>query len=517
MFIIIIVKSLLLCGLLSFGSLTAVRQILCEYCPKKNVCNETKLCSPAEPDKTTHCYASWKNGTDGVELVMKGCWLDHESCYNKMECVASEATANVYFCCCEGELCNQNFSYRALPTPTEPVVNKSPVPHVHQTSKVLVTVICALVPIAGISIFIIAMFYAWQHYRYCQRFHRSIYREQIPTIDPNIIAPNQYLQFHLLELIARGRFGMVWKAKLRDEYVAVKVFPIQDKESWINEQEIYNIPHLQHENILKFIAAKQDTNSGDLWLITEFQAKGSLSDYLKGNLITWTELCRIGETMARGLAFLHEDIQGPKGQDIKPAVAHRDFKSKNVLLRSDLSALIADFGLALKFEPSKAPGSTHGQVGTRRYMSPEILEGAITFTRDAFIRIDMYACGLVLWELMSRCSAVDGPIDEYQLPFVEEIGQHPTLEEMQQIVVVKKIRPVIKDGWHKNANMDLLCTTMEECWDPEADARLSAKCVEERFIHMISTNIISTSEASTPSIVIMSTGQEIPSKETNIC
>lgn len=64
--------------------------------------------------------------------------------------------------------------------------------------------------------------------------------------------------------------------------------------------------------------------------------------------------------------------------------------------------------------------------------------------------------------------------------------------------------------------MDLLCTTIEECWDQEADARLSAKCVEERFIHMISTNI-STSEASTPSIVIMPTGQEIPSKESNIC
>ena len=100
--------------------LTAVKQLVCEYCPKKNVCNETVLCSPAEPDKNTHCYASWKNGTDGVELVMKGCWLDHESCYNKMECVASGATANIYFCCCEGEMCNQNFSYRAPPTPTEP-------------------------------------------------------------------------------------------------------------------------------------------------------------------------------------------------------------------------------------------------------------------------------------------------------------------------------------------------------------------------------------------------------------
>lgn len=48
------------------------------------------------------------------------------------------------------------------------------------------------------------------------------------------------------------------------------------------------------------------------------------------------------------------------------------------------------------------------QVGTRRYLAPEVLEGAINFQRDAFLRIDMYAMGLVLWELMSRCKAADG-------------------------------------------------------------------------------------------------------------
>lgn len=41
-------------------------------------------------------------------------------------------------------------------------------------------------------------------------------------------------------------------------------------------------------------------------------------------------------------------------------------------------------------------------------MAPEVLEGAISFQRDAFLRIDMYAVGLVLWELISRCTAADG-------------------------------------------------------------------------------------------------------------
>lgn len=41
---------------------------------------------------------------------------------------------------------------------------------------------------------------------------------------------------------------------------------------------------------------------------------------------------------------------------------HRDFKSKNVLLKNDLTAVLADFGLAVRFEPGKPPGDTHGQV-----------------------------------------------------------------------------------------------------------------------------------------------------------
>ena len=52
------------------------------------------------------------------------------------------------------------------------------------------------------------------------------------------------------------------------------------------------------------------------------------------------------------------------------------------------------------------------QVGTRRYMAPEVLEGAIQFQRDAFLRIDMYACGLVIWELISRCCAQDGNFED---------------------------------------------------------------------------------------------------------
>lgn len=180
-----------------------------------------------------------------------------------------------------------------------------------------------------------------------------------PSPELGMIQPLQ-----LIELKARGRFGAVWKAQMLTDYVAVKIFPLQDRQSWATEQDIYNLPQMKHENVLKYIAAqKRGGNLNiELWLITEFHEHGSLADYLKGNLITWSDLCRISETMARGLAFLHDYVSPQLGYLAKPAIAHRDFKSKNVLIKRDLSACIADFGLALKFEPGKNPGDTHGQV-----------------------------------------------------------------------------------------------------------------------------------------------------------
>jgi serine/threonine protein kinase len=78
--------------------------------------------------------------------------------------------------------------------------------------------------------------------------------------------------------------------------------------------------------------------------------------------------------MAKGLAYLHDDIPGVGSIDAKPSIAHRDFKSKNVLLKSDLTACIADFGLALKFDAGKSAGETHGLVCYHMWQSVLLVE-----------------------------------------------------------------------------------------------------------------------------------------------
>ncbi|XP_064182745.1 activin receptor type-2A-like isoform X1 [Anguilla rostrata] len=470
-----------------------------------------------ETDKRKHCFATWKNTSGSIEIVKQGCWLDDVNCYDSSECVEKKEGPDVFFCCCEGNMCNKKFFYNPDTTPPVP----STLNPFTQQPPLFNTLLYSLVPIMGIAAIILFSFWMYRHHKlaYPPVLVPTQHAFHIMIEDPGPTPPSPLLgqkPLQLLELKSRGRFGCVWKAQLLSDYVAVKIFPIQDKQSWQHEYETYSLSGMKHENILHFLGAeKRGTNMDvELWLITAYHEKGSLTDYLKANVVSWNELCHIAQTTARGLAYLHEDIPGLKDGH-KPAIAHRDIKSKNVLLKTNLTACIADFGLAQRFDAGKSAGDTHGQVGTRRYMAPEVLEGAINFQRDAFLRIDMYALGLVLWELAARCTAADGPVDEYMLPFEEEVGQHPSLEDMQEVVVHKKLRPVLRECWQKHAGLAMLCETIEECWDHEAEARLSAGCVEERVIQMQrQTNIIGPEEIVT--VVTMVTNVDFPPKESSL-
>ena len=79
----------------------------------------------------------------------------------------------------------------------------------------------------------------------------------------------------LLEIKARGRFGAVWKGQLGGEHVAVKIFPLQDKQSWLAEQGIYSLPQMSHENVLKFIGKDKITNDIIFPELRSFRGSGS--------------------------------------------------------------------------------------------------------------------------------------------------------------------------------------------------------------------------------------------------
>ena len=77
----------------------------------------------------------------------------------------------------------------------------------------------------------------------------------------------------------------------------------------------------------------------------------------------------------------------------------------------------------------------------------QVLEEMINMNHfESFKRADVYALGLIYWEIARRCN-VGGVYDEYQLPYYDLVPSDPTIEEMRKVVCVDKQRPSIPNRW----------------------------------------------------------------------
>ncbi|XP_010187492.1 PREDICTED: activin receptor type-1C [Mesitornis unicolor] len=307
----------------------------------------------------------------------------------------------------------------------------------------------------------------------------------LPLLVQRTIARTIVLQ----EIVGKGRFGEVWRGKWCGEDVAVKIFSSRDERSWFREAEIYQTVMLRHENILGFIAAdnilgfiaadnKDNGTWTQLWLVSEYHEQGSLFDHLNRGTVTAQAMVRLALSVASGLAHLHMEIVGTQG---KPAIAHRDLKSKNILVKRNESCAIADLGLAVKHDSvlNTIDIPQNPRVGTRRYMAPEILDDTMNMNIfESFKRADMYSLGLVYWEIARRCS-VGGITEEYQLPYYDVVPSDPSIEDMRRVVCEQKLRPNIPNQWQTCEALRVMGRVMRECWHGSGAARLTALRVKK--------------------------------------
>ncbi|XP_040295711.1 activin receptor type-1C isoform X1 [Bufo bufo] len=309
----------------------------------------------------------------------------------------------------------------------------------------------------------------------------------LPLLVQRTIARTVIIQ----EVVGKGRFGEVWRGKWCGEDVAVKIFSSRDERSWFREAEIYQTVMLRHENILGFIAADNKDNGTwtQLWLVSEYHEQGSLYDYLNRNTVTIGGMMKLAFSVVSGLAHLHMEIVGTRG---KPAISHRDLKSKNILVKKNETCAIADLGLAVKHDSitNMIDIPQNPRVGTKRYMAPELLDDSINMHHfESFKCADIYSLGLVYWEIARRCS-VGGVVDEYQLPYYDMVPSDPSLEDMRKVVCDQKLRPNVPNQWQSFEVLRVMGRIMRECWYANGKARLTALrikktlsqlCVEEDF------------------------------------
>uniref|UniRef100_A0A8C2ABV0 Bone morphogenetic protein receptor type-2 n=1 Tax=Cyprinus carpio TaxID=7962 RepID=A0A8C2ABV0_CYPCA len=451
--------------------------------------NNTILCS-----KSSRCYGLWEKTHDGeIRLVKQGCWTyigDQQDCHDD-RCVVTTTPSQIQngtyrFCCCSTNMCNVNFTENWVPSPTS-TTQQQPL---HRDEAIFI----ALASVSIVAVLIVALFFGYRMMigECKQGLHNMDMIEAAPS-EPSLDLDS----LKLLELIGRGRYGSVYKGSLDERPVAVKVFTYANRQNFVNERSIYRTPLLEHENIARFIVGDERlTTDGrmEYLLVMEYYPHGSLCRYLSLHTMDWVSCCRLAHSVTRGLAYLHTELL--RGDLYKPAISHRDLNSRNVLVKNDGTCVISDFGLSMKLtgnrlvRPGEEENAAISEVGTIRYMAPEVLEGAVNLRdcESALKQVDMYAIGLIYWETFMRCTDLfpGEAVPDYQMAFQAEAGNHPSFEDMQVMVSREKQRPKFPEAWKENSlAVRSLKETMEDCWDQDAEARLTAQCAEERMAELL--------------------------------
>ncbi|KAI6682856.1 hypothetical protein NL676_028769 [Syzygium grande] len=201
--------------------------------------------------------------------------------------------------------------------------------------------------------------------------------------------------------LGQGGAGSVFKGILPDGRVVAVKRLVFNTLQWVDDffNEVNLISGIQHKNLVGLLGCSIE--GPESLLVYEYVPNRSLDQFLfvkdATRILSWQERLNVISGTAEGLAYLH----GPCGVKI----IHRDIKSSNVLLDEDLTAKIADFGLARCLDPEKSHLST-GIAGTLGYMAPEYLvKGKLTE------KADVYSFGVLVLEILSgRKNSVFGQV-----------------------------------------------------------------------------------------------------------
>ncbi|URE09342.1 S-locus lectin protein kinase family protein [Musa troglodytarum] len=191
--------------------------------------------------------------------------------------------------------------------------------------------------------------------------------------------------------LGEGGFGRVYRGLLEGQQVAVKRLARtsgQGIEEFQNE--ITLIANLQHKNVVRLLGycIEKEENI----LIYEYMPNKSLDYYIFDRIrrseLSWAKRVVIIEGIAQGLLYLHKFSRF--------RVIHRDLKTSNILLDSEMNPKISDFGLARIFGQNEDQANTKRVVGTYGYMPPEYAMNGIFSTK-----FDIFSFGVIVLEIVS--------------------------------------------------------------------------------------------------------------------
>ncbi|XP_065113153.1 mitogen-activated protein kinase kinase kinase 7 isoform X2 [Paramisgurnus dabryanus] len=256
-----------------------------------------------------------------------------------------------------------------------------------------------------------------------------------------------YADIEVEEVVGRGAFGVVCKAKWRGRDVAIKTIE-SESERTAFVVELRQLSRVNHQNIVKLYGSC----SNPVCLVMEYAEGGSLYNVLHGaeplphytasHAMSWCLQC------SQGVAYLHS---------MKPkALIHRDLKPPNLLLVAGGTVLkICDFGTACDIQ-------THmtNNKGSAAWMAPEVFEG-----NNYSEKCDVFSWGIILWEVITRRKPFDeigGPA--FRIMWAVHRGTRPPL--------IKNLPKPIE-------------SLMTRCWSKDPSQRPSMEEIVKIMIHLM--------------------------------
>jgi len=230
-------------------------------------------------------------------------------------------------------------------------------------------------------------------------------------------------KYEVLGVVGEGAYGVVLKSRNKEgngELVAIKKFKETEDDEVVKKttlREVKMLRMLRHENIVQLKEAFR--RKGQLYLVFEFVEK---------NLLEVLEVCPNGLDvesvrflvwqLCKAICFCHQH-----------EVCHRDIKPENLLVNSDMSLKLCDFGFARTIA-SKQVSPLTDYVATRWYRSAELLLGATKYTSS----VDMWAIGCIMGEITDGQPLFAGESEIDQLYIIQKVLGPLTREQMEMFL-----------------------------------------------------------------------------------
>ena len=273
-------------------------------------------------------------------------------------------------------------------------------------------------------------------------------------------------RYKIQSLIGTGGMAAVYLAKdlILDRLVAIKVlrldFRQNDDAMRRFRREALSATQLTHPNIVGVydVGQSQEMN----YIVMEYVEGTDLKDYVRQRgALHPIEAVRIMMQIVSAIAAAHQN-----------RIIHRDIKPQNILIDREGNVKITDFGIAVALSDTSLT-QTNTLLGSVHYLSPEQARGGM-----ATIQTDIYALGIVLYELLTGRVPFDGEsavsiaLKHFQEPLPPVMNPSVMIPQSLENIVLKA---TAKDPMNRYRSCYEMFQDLKTCLD-------STRLYEKKFV-----------------------------------